>query len=504
MRRHKLFYGSSYDRGLDMLLPMWPQVLKAYPDAQLHICYGWDMFNKAATNNVERQDWKKKVIKLMDQPGIHHHGRVGQEELAKIRRQCGIWAYPTYFTEINCITGLQAQHDGLVPVTMTLGALDETVQAGIKVDGDIKKKEVQVKYLEELLKAMGDRTWWRSESKKAQKHAENYYWDKIADKWLDEFETSFEPKVSIITPTIRQGFWNIMANNIASQTYKNIEWIVVDDFPADRSKVAKHYAELYGIDIKYTRTKQAVKRFYALSSANNTGWKVATGELLVWLQDFVIMPNTGIEKMVDIYRLNPDALIAGVDQYHKSKIKPDTDSEDWFNGEVDVIGELMRKNIRQMKRGLIESKQPIDFEMNYGAIPKHILDYLNGFWEFFDEALGFDNTEIAFRALLSGNRLLVDDTNIAICLDHWEPLEDKPEQLGKERTVRLNDPRFHFLRMAVKSGKLSVVRDETIDQTIDLQYTNPKSDQKGATKWIQKNAIKIAKQYYDDFLSNNP
>ena len=141
-QHHKLFWGSSYDRGLDILLLMWPDIKKAYPDAELHIAYGWDLFDKAAVNNKERQEWKNDVVALMKQDGVTEYGRVGKDKLEEIRSSCGVWAYPTYFTEIFCITALEAQNDGLVPVTMTLGALKETAQKGVLIEGGIYKKEI--------------------------------------------------------------------------------------------------------------------------------------------------------------------------------------------------------------------------------------------------------------------------------------------------------------------------------------------------------------------------
>lgn len=496
MRHNKLFWGSSYDRGLDVLLPMWPEIKEKYPPAQLHICYGWDLFDVAAKGNVERQNWKKRMQELMKQPGIFHHGRVGQKRLAEIRQSCGIWAYPTYFTEINCITALQAQADGLVPVTMTLAALDETVQSGIKINGKIQDNREE--FLNALLSLMGNKKRWKSESKKAQKFAKSFTWSNIANQWEEEFKQSFNPKVSIITPTIRKGWWNIMANNIAIQTYKNIEWIIVDDYPTDRSNLAMEYADKYGLDIKYLRTKQKVKRFYSLSSANNTGATNASGELLVWLQDFVLMPPNGIERIVDLYRINRNSLIAPVDIYYEPKIMPNTDSEDWFNGEIDVLGRRLRKNQRITGQGIRISKQPAEFEMNYGAIPKHIYDRLNGFWEFFDEALGFDNTEIALRAIKLGYDVVVDDGNVAACIDHWKPLEDKPEELGVERTIRLNDPRFYWMIDQIKKGRMTYIRDPKIDEKIDLIYEIPNNlSQEEAVEYMKENMIDIIESWGD-------
>lgn len=187
MRQHKLFYGSSYDRGLEFLLMMWPEVKKAIPSATLDICYGWDLFLSVMRTNPERMAWKEKMDKLMSQPGITHHGRVGKKELKKIRNGCGIWAYPTNFTEINCITALEAQRDGLVPVVINLAALKETVGSGVKVEGDIYFDEVYEEYLQQLINTMRHETLWKKESKKAREFAESYNWDNISEKWEEQF-----------------------------------------------------------------------------------------------------------------------------------------------------------------------------------------------------------------------------------------------------------------------------------------------------------------------------
>jgi glycosyltransferase involved in cell wall biosynthesis len=188
-KQHKLFYGSSYDRGLDILLKMWSKVLEKYPDATLDICYGWDLFLKGYANNPERMNWLERMNKLMEQKGITHHGRVGKKELAKIRQSCGVWTYPSYFAEINCITALDAQSDGLIPVTMNDFALKETVGSGIKIDGDIYDPETQEAYLAALLDVMGwSEAKFEAESRKAKEFAKGYDWKLIAGRWLDEFK----------------------------------------------------------------------------------------------------------------------------------------------------------------------------------------------------------------------------------------------------------------------------------------------------------------------------
>lgn len=186
MRNHKLFWGSSYDRGLDILLDLWPKVIEKFPDAELHICYGWNLFIKGYRDNPERMKWMDKMTKKMRLKGIHHYGRVNKAILKQIRSKCGIWAYPTSFTEINCITALESQYDGLVPVTMSLAALKETVGSGTKVEGDIFDYGIKEKWLEELFRYMSDEELWKKESEKAHEFAKDYGWDKISDLWLKE------------------------------------------------------------------------------------------------------------------------------------------------------------------------------------------------------------------------------------------------------------------------------------------------------------------------------
>lgn len=420
-KQHKLFWGSSYDRGLDTLLFMWPDVLEKYPDAELHICYGWDLFIVANRSNPERMQWKEQVEQLMKQKGIKHYGRVGKEKLKKVRKACGIWAYPTWFPEINCITALECQRDGCVPVTMNNFALRETVGSGVKIDGDIKTSETMNKYLEELLGLMGDKKRWRAEQLKGQKFAKEYYWKNIASKWVGVFkEPVGQPLVSVITPTIREGWWNIMSRNLADQTYKNFEWIILDDHKEDRKGIADKYAEEYGLNIRYIRGDKALgkyKRKHGLARANNKAWKESKGELLVFIQDFIMIPKTGLESLVDLYRHNPDALLAPVDQYWHPKQPDKTNREDWWDSDLHVIDGFSWRNVRVQFKGIRETDNPFDFEMNYSAIPKHILDHLNGWYEFFDDALGYDNTEIAYRALQEGYRIIIDDTNVATCID---------------------------------------------------------------------------------------
>jgi len=184
----KVCYTSSYDRGLEHLLKMWPDVKKVVPGAELFIAYGWQLFVKFYSNNPASMGWKTKMDELMSQPGITHLDRLPQDKLAEEMKTCGIWAYPAHFGEISCISAMKAQCYGAIPVVVNYAALQTTVQHGIKVDGDVYDKETQEKFKQELISLLKDDKRQEEIRKPMIKWAkETFSWDKVASEWTKEF-----------------------------------------------------------------------------------------------------------------------------------------------------------------------------------------------------------------------------------------------------------------------------------------------------------------------------
>lgn len=185
---NKVIYTSSYDRGLEHLLRIWPNVIKEVPDATLDIYYGWQLFDKFYKNNPGMMAWKKRMLKLMEHKSITDHGRVTQDEIAEKMKEADVWAYPTHFDEISCITGMKAQAFGCIPVVINKAALKETVQYGVKVDGDIFNPKVKEEYAKELIKVLKRET--KVDVDEMIKWAnKKYTWSSVAKQWSDEFKS---------------------------------------------------------------------------------------------------------------------------------------------------------------------------------------------------------------------------------------------------------------------------------------------------------------------------
>ena len=140
---YQMIYASSYDRGLDNLLAMWPTIKEAIPEATLKIFYGWNTYDAMMERRVntpqgdQMKAHKSSVLEtIAGLEGVQELGRVTQNELYKEFAESSIWLYPTTFYEISCINAMTAQAMGAVPVCTPEAALKETVSSkhGVKVE----------------------------------------------------------------------------------------------------------------------------------------------------------------------------------------------------------------------------------------------------------------------------------------------------------------------------------------------------------------------------------
>jgi glycosyltransferase involved in cell wall biosynthesis len=138
---HRMIYASSLDRGLLHLLRMWPKVLSAYPEAELHVCYRSDLLLQHAPAS-----WRRaaiEMIRLMDNlPRVTYHGGLPHDRMLRIMAGCGVLAYPSTFDEVSCIVAMEAQALGVWPVTTSRAALKETVLVGPMLDPDVLEQEL--------------------------------------------------------------------------------------------------------------------------------------------------------------------------------------------------------------------------------------------------------------------------------------------------------------------------------------------------------------------------
>lgn len=201
-RTPKFVYSSSPDRGLDTLLSLWPFIRNRYPEAEAHIYYGWNMIDKII--NIYRQSgqvhyleqFKASILGQInnlggEDAGIFTHGRVNQEELANAMYENNFWTYPTSFMETSCITALEVQAAGVIPVTSNLAALKETVAIdGLKVEGWPMNLDYQNQWfnlLSYLIEEADDEELTNIRST-GREFALKFNWNSAYEKWIKLIE----------------------------------------------------------------------------------------------------------------------------------------------------------------------------------------------------------------------------------------------------------------------------------------------------------------------------
>jgi len=188
---NKFIYSSSLDRGFITLLDYWPEIRSRHSDAELHVFYGWDIINKLISmGHTGLQIFKDSVENKInalggEKAGIVWHGRVKRQDLIDTAKECSWWAYPTQFCETFCITALEQQLSGNIPLTSNLAALGEVVGAKKLLtygwpNNDTYKKD-WFAVMDSLYNAPFEEI--HDIRMVGKKHAEQYTWDHAYDIW---------------------------------------------------------------------------------------------------------------------------------------------------------------------------------------------------------------------------------------------------------------------------------------------------------------------------------
>jgi glycosyltransferase involved in cell wall biosynthesis/tetratricopeptide (TPR) repeat protein len=187
----RFIYSSSPDRGLENLLHLWPSIRELFPGATLDIFYGWNIIDKLITGpnaNPYLKMFKENImymIQALEPHGVTAHGRVPQSELAQHMLNVDVWAYPTDFMETFCITALEMQAAGVIPIVSELAGLTETVpNPRVRVDGWPKNVTYQRQFLDTLEATLSGEEVFGKQKYEGRLFAEQFSWDNVYDIWL--------------------------------------------------------------------------------------------------------------------------------------------------------------------------------------------------------------------------------------------------------------------------------------------------------------------------------
>ena len=184
-RPFSVIYASAYYRGLETLANVWKQIKEEVPEATLDIYYGWQSWVANEGEDAFYQRMNKKLEILKDF-GVTEHGRVDHKTLASKFLESKVWAYPTEFPEIFCMTAVKASLAGCKPIITDVAALAETGGPAAKFieTNKISTDEYnQRKFVKAVVAALKE----EHDSTEQIKWAEKFDWSNIAKQWGEDF-----------------------------------------------------------------------------------------------------------------------------------------------------------------------------------------------------------------------------------------------------------------------------------------------------------------------------
>lgn len=196
---HRCVYMSAHERGVEFLYKIWPDVRKEVPDATLDVYYGWTGFDAVNKDNPERMMWKAQLLQLQESladQGVTNHGKIGHDQIIEEIFKAGVWAYPTLFPEVYCITGVKCQAGGAWPVTTDYAALRDTVKYGVRQpvkeynkenrSGKWKLADLE-KYKKQLIKTLKNPPTPAQRQKMMEWARKTMSWQATGKEWDSEF-----------------------------------------------------------------------------------------------------------------------------------------------------------------------------------------------------------------------------------------------------------------------------------------------------------------------------
>src|SRR5258708_42189 len=107
-------------------------------------------------------------------------------------------------------------------------------------------------------------------------------------------------KISIVCVTNKQGAVEFLKKQLDKQIFKDFEVIIADD-----GLNSKLYEKQF---VPRPKEKEDV---WNINKAYNDCFKKVSGELVIFLQDFIWIPANGLARFWQLYNLFPNDLITG-------------------------------------------------------------------------------------------------------------------------------------------------------------------------------------------------
>ena len=274
----RVLYTSRPERGLDVLLTLWPEVKRRRPNLKLGVA-----FYENPGPDAHMAEYLRTLRSVAEAlPDVTLLGGLTKRELYRELAGSALVLYPATFPEVSCISAMEAAACGTPMVASRYGALKETIadgESGVLIAGDPRTEEYQRAYaeaVEALLSGAARGTGMGAAARR--RVEERYQWRDVAAEWEREFEAlmagSTGKQQTVSACMIVRNAQGTLYRCLDSVKEIADEIIVCDTGSSDRTmKIAREYTD------KLT----SIPWNDDFAAARNRSIAEATGDWILWI-----------------------------------------------------------------------------------------------------------------------------------------------------------------------------------------------------------------------------
>ncbi len=209
-------------------------------------------------------------------------------------------------------------------------------------------------------------------------------------------------KISVISPTCREGSLDMVKKCLSRQSFQDWEWIVVSPFPYH---FANHWVPDPPKPEGYT---------YALNRSWNAGIKKAKGELFVSIVDLLWFPPNVLDDLWAHYVFDKQSCVGAIGHQYERLENEKPEGLVWTDPRV--------------KEEPFYQVPPNDFELCLASLPLEGIRGVGGFEEEFDRYAALSEKELCERMAKLGYTFWIDQTLEYRALSHPRLTKDWDEK----------------------------------------------------------------------------
>jgi hypothetical protein len=245
----------------------------------------------------------------------------------------------------------------------------------------------------------------------------------------------------VFTPTYRPGGLDVLEASLMRQTHRDFVWVVSDQLFLDRKVAWAKVLDRIDFPLLWMNREviEGNKRNLAAMYNAAVDYVLSDGfEMLVSLQDYIYLPEDGLEKFISANKVFPDSLLTGVthisrDPYPNKVVDPEGDYTIFAEPYYDKPKRMSWDDVRATELYVVGPELlPVEqthWEANWAAVPRKILETGIRWDEQYDKGIAYENMDFAMQAKEKGFDVVLDKSNVAISLPHKDYFDGEREEI---------------------------------------------------------------------------